>query len=81
VLMRPAAIARSRSAVECSPIFDNAIKHTLPRAKVQFRVAGTGRQRIITDSGPGIHWGAQNVFRRFYRVESVAQSNRDTDSV
>jgi len=57
-------------------VLDNALKYTPGggRVRVQLRPgsgAGSGHSIVIADDGPGIPVGERNnVFRRFYRVES-----------
>ena len=56
-------------------ILDNAIKYTpskgVIRVKLSFGENDTGHRIVVADSGPGIPAAErENVFRRFYRVES-----------
>jgi signal transduction histidine kinase len=57
-----------------SNVLDNAIKYSPAGGVIEVSVGsvgGNGTRVVIADSGPGIskeHW--ENVFRRFYRVDS-----------
>ena len=59
-------------------LLDNAIKYTKPHGHIRVQMdvklaadGGRGHIVVISDSGPGIAFlERDNVFRRFYRVES-----------
>jgi signal transduction histidine kinase len=54
-------------------IIENAMKHSPPGARIDLKAvaSSTGIKVIVSDDGPGIPLAErENVFKRFYRVES-----------